>query len=225
MEERECQQCRAPYLARWTKQRGWSRFCSRDCSLKAWRAAGNAANAANGEGRGARGGRGPCCSISVRTCLWCGRLFTARYRNKKWCSRLCIHQYHYRAGHPQECRDCGATIEGPYVQRCDTCRAAARQAALSRHRAYNRQRKSGRVGETEPYTLAEIAARDRYRCGLCRKRVAMTKTVPHPKAPTIDHIVPWSISQDDTRANVQLAHFQCNCSKGARGVWQKALFG
>jgi len=61
---------------------------------------------------------------------------------------------------------------------------------------------------SEPYTLAEIAARDRYRCGICiaegrgrQARVAMTQAVPHPRAPTIDHIVPWSISKDDTRAN------------------------
>lgn len=87
-------------------------------------------------------------------------------------------------------------------------------------------RERGLIGTTEPYTLAQIAARDRFMCGLCHKRVAMTKTVPHPKAPTIDHIVPWSVSHDDTRGNVQLAHFVCNSSKGARGgVWQAALFG
>jgi 5-methylcytosine-specific restriction endonuclease McrA len=84
----------------------------------------------------------------------------------------------------------------------------------------------------EPYTLAEIAARDRYRCGICiaegrsrQARVVMTQAVPHPKAPTIDHIVPWSISKDDTRANVQLAHFICNSRKHVHGSQQLALFG
>ncbi|MDX3353901.1 HNH endonuclease signature motif containing protein [Streptomyces sp. ME01-24h] len=62
-------------------------------------------------------------------------------------------------------------------------------------------------------------------CGLCGGRVAMKQTVPHPKAPTIDHVVPISEGGDDTRANVQLAHFLCNSSKGPRGSQQLALIG
>ncbi|MCX4786475.1 HNH endonuclease [Streptomyces sp. NBC_01221] len=78
---------------------------------------------------------------------------------------------------------------------------------------------------SEPYTLLGIAERDRTRCGLCGGRVAMKQKVPHPKAPTIDHIVPVSEGGDDTRANVQLAHFRCNSVKGARGCQQLALIG
>jgi 5-methylcytosine-specific restriction endonuclease McrA len=51
----------------------------------------------------------------------------------------------------------------------------------------------------------------------------MTKAVPHPKAPTIDHIVPWSVSKDDSRANVQLAHFLCNSLKSAGGGGEQLL--
>jgi 5-methylcytosine-specific restriction endonuclease McrA len=53
----------------------------------------------------------------------------------------------------------------------------------------------------------------------------MTKAVPHPKAPTIDHIIPLAHGGDDTRANVQLAHFLCNASAGITGTKQAALFG
>jgi len=53
----------------------------------------------------------------------------------------------------------------------------------------------------------------------------MKQVVPHPKAPTVDHIVPVSEGGDDTRANVQLAHFVCNSVKGARGSQQLALIG
>lgn len=77
----------------------------------------------------------------------------------------------------------------------------------------------------EPYTLAEIAARDRNVCQLCRRRVAMTKQVPHPKAPTIDHVLPIAAGGDDTRANVQLAHFECNWMKRDGGTQQLALVG
>jgi 5-methylcytosine-specific restriction endonuclease McrA len=53
----------------------------------------------------------------------------------------------------------------------------------------------------------------------------MGQRVPHPKAPTIDHIVPVSEGGDDTRANVQLACFRCNSVKGPRGSQQLALIG
>jgi 5-methylcytosine-specific restriction endonuclease McrA len=92
--------------------------------------------------------------------------------------------------------------------------------------AKNRRRRAAkRGGVSEPYTLLQIAARDRGRCGLCGDLVLMAAKVPHPKAPTIDHIVPVSDGGDDTRANVQLAHFRCNSVKGARGCQQLALIG
>ena len=94
-------------------------------------------------------------------------------------------------------------------------------------RVGRRRRRALRMGSIiERYTLAEIAERDGFRCGLCGNRVNMRLPVPHPKAATIDHVVPLSISRDDTRANVQLAHFLCNSIKGDRGgLEQLALIG
>ena len=117
------------------------------------------------------------------------------------------------------CRRCGALI-GKHAWNCETCNREARRAERRRRDALQR----GAI--SEPYTLAEIADRDRRTCQLCRKRVAMTKTVPHPKAPTIDHVIPLAEGGHDTRANVQLAHFICNSIKGARGETQQlALIG
>jgi 5-methylcytosine-specific restriction endonuclease McrA len=54
----------------------------------------------------------------------------------------------------------------------------------------------------------------------------MEKVVPHPKAPTIDHVIPRAHGGDDVRANVQLAHYKCNCTKSDRHVVQQlALIG
>lgn len=55
----------------------------------------------------------------------------------------------------------------------------------------------------------------------------MKRVVPHPKAPTIDHVVPLDLGGDDKRANVQLAHFICNSRKSNRlnGPVQLALVG
>lgn len=102
----------------------------------------------------------------------------------------------------------------------------ARERQRLSWQAKNRRRRAAKRGRpSEPYTTAEIAARDRFRCRLCGGRVAMKQAVPHPKAPTIDHVVPVSEGGDDTRANVQLAHFVCNSVKGPRGSQQLALIG
>ena len=83
----------------------------------------------------------------------------------------------------------------------------------ARRKDYRRRMRLG-VNQ-ERYALTEIAMRDGHRCGLCHKPVPMRMVVPHPHAPTIDHILPLSEGGDDTRANVQLAHFQCNSTKSA----------
>lgn len=122
---------------------------------------------------------------------------------------------------------CGAPVNR-HRQKCVDCRREVNRQRKRRERSSeagrqgkqreNRRRKAARRGVShEPYTLAEIAKRDRRYCGLCHHRVAMTKAVPHPKAPTIDHIVPLADGGDDIKANVRLAHFLCNSRRGARG--------
>ncbi|MEU4133646.1 HNH endonuclease [Streptomyces wuyuanensis] len=100
--------------------------------------------------------------------------------------------------------------------------------ARERQRLYwqakNRRRRAAkRGGASEPYTLAEIAERDGFRCQLCGDPVPMDVKVPEALAPTIDHIVAVLRGGDDTRANVQLAHFRCNSVKGPREVKRLAL--
>jgi|GEM_PF-1497612 len=120
------------------------------------------------------------------------------------------------------CGACGAEVPSRR-KRCEACLEQTRWRR--KHNERVRRRARDKQVKRERYTLAEIAERDRFRCGLCRKRVPMTRAVPHPKAPTIDHVVPLSISLDDTRANVQLAHFECNWRKADGGSQQLALIG
>lgn len=127
-----------------------------------------------------------------------------------------------RRGRPG-CERCGVALPRITRKRCDACLLVTKREAKRRER--RRVRNLIRGVKSEGYTLSEIAQRDRWMCGLCRKRVAMTKVVPHPKAPTIDHVVPLADGGDDTRANVQLAHFMCNCRKSKRGTQQLAFLG
>ncbi|MFJ8871081.1 HNH endonuclease [Streptomyces sp. NPDC102473] len=140
--------------------------------------------------------------LALMDCARCTTAFQPRRRDQRWCSRQCKNAF-YNA----EFRSSG------------TLSPAAKERQRLYWQAKNRRRRAAkRGGASEPYTLVEIAERDEARCRLCGDLVLMSLKVPHAGAPTIDHIVPVSRGGNDTRANVQLAHFRCNSVKGAREV-------
>ena len=64
----------------------------------------------------------------------------------------------------------------------------------------------------------KIFERDGWRCQICSKAVLRSKAVPHPRAPTIDHIIPLARGGTHEPANAQLACFACNCLKSHTGT-------
>lgn len=164
---------------------------------------------------------------SVR-CAACCQEFETRHV-RRYCSPPCaaagkkLTDRRYQQSRPRvgrRCQSCATQIA--QGNKCDACRPNRSQ----RRRADKRRRRALKLGvATERYTLADIAVRDRRTCQLCRKRVAMTRSVPHPKAPTIDHVVPLAEGGSDLRSNVQLAHFLCNSRKSNRGIQQLTLIG
>lgn len=146
---------------------------------------------------------GPTGWRQPKTCARCGGQFTPKvntrraYDAQKTCSIACGQLYRY------------------YRSNEDVLDRGERERQRSQTK--NRQRRAILRGvESEPYTLAEIATRDDYRCGLCGGQVAMSAERFDPLAPVIDHVVPLACGGSDLRDNVQLAHFFCNGSKGAR---------
>lgn len=123
----------------------------------------------------------------------------------------------------ETCQSCAKPRPPRNHKFCDDCKAEGEREMKRRARRVRRARERGAM--SEPYTLAEIATRDKFKCGICRLRVLMSKAVPHPKAPTIDHILPLSRGGDDLKANVRLAHFICNSIRGDGGTVQLALIG
>ncbi len=59
----------------------------------------------------------------------------------------------------------------------------------------------------ERFSRSEIYARDRGLCGLCHTPVAAHEA-------TLDHILPLSCGGDHIRANVRIAHVNCNAHRG-----------
>lgn len=66
----------------------------------------------------------------------------------------------------------------------------------------------------ERIVFEDVVERDRWLCGICGKRVK-------PEDATLDHIKPLSKGGEHSYANVQLAHFTCNCKKGATWPWSR----
>jgi 5-methylcytosine-specific restriction endonuclease McrA len=169
----------------------------------------------------------------TRLCRTCRR--SRRVANPGWTAR---------APEPRACARCGSSFT-PDDRRCRVQRYCSlacakwkppltpdgRKARIEQERERSRQKNRRRRAQvrgagTEPYTVGEIAARDKFRCGLCAGRVPMGKTWPHPQSPVIDHVVPLSRGGSDLRANVQLAHSICNARKGAAGGGEQlALIG
>ncbi|TDB88341.1 HNH endonuclease [Actinomadura sp. KC216] len=156
-------------------------------------------------------------------CVVCGGLFDRPKRGggapRTTCSTACRRKCWNK---PRPCVDCGGQAIAPRL-RCEACREARKRETARRK---NRLRRAAlRGAASEPYTLDEIATRDRHRCQLCHRRVDMTLPAPNPGSPSIDHVIPLVEGGDDVRSNVQLAHFGCNSAKGRRGSQQLALVG
>ena len=118
------------------------------------------------------------------------------------------------------CAECGTPfIHKRRGQFCSDDCAKHTQRRLARHR-----RRALQVAAfVAPVYRRKIFERDKWHCKLCRKPVARTKQVPHPKAPVLDHIVPLASGGTHEPANVQCAHFLCNSLKSAGGGGEQLL--
>jgi hypothetical protein len=72
-------------------------------------------------------------------------------------------------------------------------------------------------GPVERFSLADIAERDGWRCGICEDPVDPSYRAPDPRTPSIDHIKPIVRGGTETRDNVRLTHLFCNMNNGIMG--------
>lgn len=127
---------------------------------------------------------------------------------------------------PGNCKDCQSPLPvSPFGRKyCKAC-------ALDRYRARGRnsmhRRRALLAGtESERIDYNEIFERDRWICGLCRKRVDKKLAWPHPMSKSLDHVIPIARHGAHVKANVQLAHLHCNLSKQDRCYGEQLmLFG
>jgi hypothetical protein len=104
---------------------------------------------------------------------------------------------------------------------CPSC-YLDRRRRLGRDYENRRRALAGHEG-AERIDSLEIYERDGWRCGLCKRKVSPGHIWPHPKSPSLDHIVPLIKGGPHVRTNVQLAHLGCNASKRDRGGGEQLL--
>lgn len=97
------------------------------------------------------------------------------------------------------------------LTRSASTRYCSPQCSRRAHKDNRAMRKRGAFVEVVRRQL--VYRRDGWVCQLCHRPVKRDAVVPHPKAPTIDHIIPLAAGGTHSYANVQLAHFLCNSRK------------
>lgn len=159
-------------------------------------------------------------SRSMKACPRCGNTFwpwAGGKHARKFCSVACIKGLPKpkpakpaKASIQRICRWC---IESFATTNCGQSYCSARCQKTANARRKKARRKSA-VGSLP--SLWEIYLRDQGICQLCKTRVPRSAVLPHPKAATLDHIVPLSKGGTHDAINIQLAHSRCNTSKGNR---------
>jgi hypothetical protein len=135
--------------------------------------------------------------LLVAQCGQCGSLFLTVHVLQKICSRECRRN-----------RTSAFVLAGYHDGRYrDRMLAAAhtRRARLA-------------VAESDgTISLAVVAQRDGWVCGICRQAVPRTTSkLSRELMASLDHIVPIARGGSHTYDNVQLSHYRCNLSKGSR---------
>lgn len=146
--------------------------------------------------------RSPPKPLAPRICELCECTYVPKYRprpgrQQRWCSKSCTTAWANGARPPYT-----RVAEGDYG---------------SRKIARNRLRLRVHAETWDGITNAQILERDRWRCGICGKRIGKTFRWPHPRSASVDHIIPLSQGGDDTAANKRAAHLACNCGRMNRG--------
>ena len=166
-------------------------------------------------------GKYPATRIYVADCAECEAPFVTQ-RPAMYCTKRCADRVHNRKrrGTPKTpCPRCGQLKPSGYKW-CDDCRPEETRRLKRIQDRQRRLERKGALRDSTRYTLWEIAERDDFTCGVigndgCGLKVNIFLSSNARMGPTIDHVVPISVSMDDRRANVQLMHRACNEAKGA----------
>lgn len=183
-------------------------------------------------------------NINIDECINCQQLFVSEKprsgRSRNVCSYECYkkekakYQREWaRTNYTQvifKCKECGTSCAPEYgdkrsvfcSSKCQKRWGRKQPGAVARKKASNKRRRALKQTATaEVFISEEIYERDDWRCQLCNRRIwHWRNSWPHPRYPTIDHIIPLIKGGTHERTNVQTACFECNYNKREEKVLQ-----
>ena len=156
-------------------------------------------------------------------CGWCDTRLSARTDAPAWCSGRCEAmgtrtEWASCAVRFSACSQCSTFFATPYTTTTCSESCAEQKRLDDRREAKHRRRARQRDAYVANVSRRKIYERDHWTCRLCWEPLDRDAKVPHPKAPTIDHVIPLARGGTHEPDNVQAAHFQCNSIKGASFV-------
>lgn len=186
----------------------------------------------------------------VKTCDFCGSTFETTTKTTRHCSSMCGKRNlagwskskevairvpqsrrapsvtHRRTASRLtcgSCRVCGVQFVSfdMDVTCSNQCRDAYRRQVRALHK--DKRRALKRNAFVASVYRKKVFEADGYRCHICHKMTKRTQVVPHPLAPTLDHVTPLALGGTHEPANCRTAHFKCNSSKGHRGTGDQML--
>ena len=128
---------------------------------------------------------------------------------------------------PRKCVKCwcAASKYSPYCEQCaERSKSEAKKRARKKRRWHQNVRKRCRRygAPYAPVSRKKILDRDKWKCQICGVKLLpkYTKMLgtnsPHPRCPTVDHIIPICLgkaSPGHVESNLQAACWECNCLK------------
>lgn len=158
-------------------------------------------------------------------CKFCKRAFPITTTMDRYCSTRCSTAMEQTRKHPDRysfrpCAHCGSVFAPEYgswrTRFCST--GCAKVHAIAARKTIKLEAKRRRRARLKRVVVLRFPAkavfeRDGYVCGICKQSTDPSKKVPHPRAPTLDHIIPLSRGGPHTLDNTQCACFICNSIK------------
>jgi len=167
------------------------------------------------------------------TCPVCAQQFVPNpIKGQKYCSKSCCNKAskvrRLTASDPIYCAICSNKLpirtNSALRLYCSTLCAGRSELAKDRdQRRRHKKRARKRQAYRAPVSRSAIFERDGWRCQICKLKVNPRYIGRHPKAPSLDHIIPLVVGGTHEPSNVQLAHFGCNARKSSRAANDQLL--
>lgn len=166
-------------------------------------------------------------SIREVTCQRCGALFSTQHRDKLYCSEACSYEAQKDYSRKRS-RERFVPVKPSIIKECAAClrffladkkrvtcsEICKEQHVKNQNIEHNIRRIFRQNGcEAEPYSRIQVLKRDKWRCGICGRKVNRKAKFPADDSASIDHVIPLAKGGADAEWNVQCAHFGCNYGK------------